>query len=345
VLSGVALLGNVMPQVTVSANGTLVMRSGRSTGGGFGVHELVWVDRAGRLARIDSTWTSRLSQSGGNVGWALSPDGTRLAIGLNTNSGDDIWIKQLPAGPLSRLTFDTTAEQRPRWSPDGRHVTYVVDGLTLHQRRADGTGTDEALLTLPVRVLDGAWSRDGRWLLARVGGLAGVSGTRDIVGMRPGVDTAPVRLAAKPAFDEAAPALSPDGKWLAYESDETGRTEVYLRPFPNTEDGKWQASTSGGQAPLWAHSGRELFFVDGARNMVSVPVAAGASPQLGERRVLFRLDGGIYLTAQERYTPFDITPDDRRFIMAREVQRSEEGAATFIIVENWFEELKAKVKE
>ena len=93
-----------------------------------------------------------------------------------------------------------------------------------------------------------------------------------------------------------------------------------MRPFPATDSGKWQVSTNGGQAPLWAHSGRELFFVDGERNMVVTPVQGGAALQLGARRILFTLGDDLYLTASEHYTPFDLSPDDQRFIMAREVR-------------------------
>ena len=139
------------------------------------------------------------------------------------------------------------------------------------------------------------------------------------------------------------PITPPDGRWLAYSSNESGRSEVYVRPFPNTEGGKWQVSVNGGQAPLWAHSSKELFYVDGSRNMVAAPLVPGASFQLGERRTLFRLGDDLYLVPQEHYTPFDIAPDDRRFIMAREVRSGAEAAPTFLIVENWFTELKSKV--
>ena len=100
----------------------------------------------------------------------------------------------------------------------------------------------------------------------------------------------------------------------------------------------------GGQAPLWAHSGRELFFVDAERNMVVAPMQGGATPQFGARRILFTLGEDLYLTRNERYTPFDLMPDDQRFLMARVVRRAEAAERTFVLVENWFEELKAKVK-
>ena len=143
-------------------------------------------------------------------------------------------------------------------------------------------------------------------------------------------------------YDEEAIAVSRDGRWLAYESNETGRTEVFIRPFPNTETAKWQVSNGGGEAPLWARDGRELFYVNADRAMVAVTVGTGDEPQLGERRVLFRLRNELYLAAPEFYTPYDIGPDGR-FIMARSVTPPSTVEAPLIVVENFFEELKAKV--
>jgi len=348
VLGGVAMGANGFAQnVTVSSTGTLVLEVGNASAGGSGErHTLVWVDRTGVQRPVDSAWTFRLGQRQGNVGWALSPDGTRLAIGLETESGDDIWIKQLPAGPLSRMTFDTTDDSRPRWTPDGRSVMYIPRLPEVRQQRADGTGDTEIVLkfTDPGTINEALRSPDGRWLVFRRGGAQGASGGRNISGIRPGVDSAPVPLVAKPDVDESAAALSPDGKWLAYVSNETGRDEIYVRPFPATDTGKWQVSTNGGQAPLWAHSGRELFFVDAERNMVVAPVQGGASLQFGARRILFNLGDDLYLPNSEHYTPFDLTSDDQRFVMARVVRRGEAAERTFVLVENWFEELKAKVK-
>jgi Tol biopolymer transport system component len=306
---------------------------------------MTWIDRTGRRTALDSSWTFRHSLSNGNVGWSLSPDGRRLAIGLNTNSGDDIWIKELPTGPLSRLTFDSTSEERPRWTPDGKSVTYIVDGFgSLRQRPADGTGKEQVLVETPAtpNLLEGSWSRNGEWLLLRVGG-SGPTKLRNILTFRPGVDSTPRELLASSQADESSPALSPDGRWLAYASDETGRSEVYIRPFPGVDEGKWQVSTNGGQAPLWAHSGRELFFVDAARNMMVVPVPAAGPSQMGARVRLFALGDDVLLTPAEWYTPFDVSPDDRRFLMSRLVSAPATRARSFQLVENWVAEVKAKV--
>jgi serine/threonine-protein kinase len=223
---------------------------------------------------------------------------------------------------------------------------YSVRKTELRRQRADGTGDTEIILrfTDPGSIDEVRSSPDGRWLVYRRGGAVGELGGRNIFGIRPGVDSAPVPLVAKPGVDESAAALSPDGKWLAYVSNETGRDEIYVRPFPATDSGKYQVSTNGGQAPLWAHSGRELFFVDAERNMVVAPVQGGATLQFGARRILFNLGDDLYLTSVEHYTPFDLSLDDQRFVMARVVRRAEAAERTFVLVENWFEELKAKVK-
>ncbi len=168
-------------------------------------------------------------------------------------------------------------------------------------------------------IFEGAWSPDGRWLLFRTGGVVGQAGGRDIVGIRPGIDTVPVPVVATP-YDEEAIALSPDGRWLAYESNETGRTEIFLRPFPNTESGKWQVSSDGGYSPLWARNGRELFYVNGNFDMMAVSVAAGSRAAAGPaQQAVLRWATRLYMSRAEFYTPFDVGPDGR-FIMARIVR-------------------------
>jgi serine/threonine-protein kinase len=151
-----------------------------------------------------------------------------------------------------------------------------------------------------------------------------------------------VPLVATP-YDEEAIALSPDGRWLAYESNETGRTEVFLRPFPATDSGKWQVSNDGSAAPLWARNGRELFYVNANRDLMAVTVAPGAELRLGEPHRLFHLGDDLYLTPNEYYTPFDVAPDGR-FIMARSLAPAGAVELPLVVVENWFGELRRKVR-
>jgi len=342
VLDSVAISAGAL--LSVSRSGILVVRHGAGFGLIAGQYEMVWVDRSGTASPIDMGGPLGIDPGGGNPGWALSPDGRRLAIGLLTGSGGDIWVKQLPSGPLSRVTFDQAPDIRPRWLPGGRAISYVASrngNYELRQANADGTGGDTLLVRDANGVYEGAVSPDGRWIVTRIRGGLGHQG-RDIVGFHPG-DTTAVPLVASTAFDENAFRLSPDGRWIAYESDETGRREVYVRPFPNTNDGKWQASTDGGYAPLWAPSGREVFFVDAQRRMTSVAFTAGSPPRFGDRRVLFTMGSDLYLWENDYYTPFDISPDGRRFIMARLLPTTAGGDAPIIVVENWFTELRQKL--
>ncbi len=135
--------------------------------------------------------------------------------------------------------------------------------------------------------------------------------------------------------------MSRDERWIAYESNETGRDEVFVRPFPNTGDGKWQVSIDGGNAPLWAHRGQELFYLNGNAELVAAEVVTTPAFSVGERRLLFAA-GQYFRGTNARY--YDITPDDRRFVFAGPPDiGGPEAGRELIVVVNWFEELKAKV--
>jgi hypothetical protein len=131
---------------------------------------------------------------------------------------------------------------------------------------------------------------------------------------------------------------------LAYQSDETGHTEVFVRPFPNVDSGKRQVSSGGGVAPLWSRDGRELFYLSGDNNMMAVRVAAGATLQLGEPTVLFRVRDELLNVETAFYTPWDVARDGR-FIMARTVHASSAEAGALIVVENWLEEWRRTLKQ
>jgi len=334
-------VGGAFP-LELSRSGTLVTRMGGS-GATENAYEVVWVDRSGRATPVDTGWRFHVTAAGNNHGWALSPDGSRLAIGLLTDAGDDIWVKQLPRGALSRVSYDPAPEYRPRWTRDGRAVTFLSSrtAVGVYQHRADGAGKD-SLLTAGT-IDEAVRSPDGAWLLFRDGATASLSGGRDIKGIRLGADTTRVPVIVT-GFDEEAIALSPDGKWLAYQSDETGRTEVFIRSFPNTETFKRQVSNGGGAAPLWSRDGRELFYLSAGKDMMAARVTAGAPITVGQPAALFHVPDEQLLVEYDYYTPWDVAADGR-FIMAR-VRRPEGGASTTIVVaENWLTELKARVKK
>ena len=178
---------------------------------------------------------------------------------------------------------------------------------------------------------EGALSRDGRCLIYR----SGSGGGRDIYAIRPGTDSAPVPLVTSPSEDYA-PALSPDGRWLAYVSEESRQPEVYVRPFPNAGAARWQVSQAGGTEPVWAHSGRDLFYRNGAGELVAAAVASGPSFQVRSQHVLFPVRDYVKDPWNHSY---EVSPDDRSFLFIR----LPPGAKyQLVAVLNWFEELKAK---
>ena len=325
----------------ISAGGTLILLNGGSGSGGR--FEMVWVDRTGRETPVDSNWTFQLTALGNNHGWALSADGSRLAIGLSTGAGDDIWVKPLPAGAPYRVTFDPTSESRPRWTPDDRFITFLGARQPggIYRHRADGTGAD-SLLVGGNAMDEAVISPDGRWLVLREGSVGAVSGGRNIMGLRLGTDTVPVPVLAT-QFDEEAIALSPDGKWLAYQSDETGRTEVFVRPFPNTDAGKKQVSSGGGVAPLWSRDGKELFYLSRSREMMAARVTPGVMIDVSAPVALFRVRDALLGAESDWYTPWDVARDGR-FIMARLVSGGTYEVGAVVVVENWIAELEAKMK-
>ncbi len=336
VLDSVANLAS-FAYLAVSKSGTLVYRSGRQIMDQR--LELVSIDRSGRGVRLDTNFVFTLTQFAGDYGWSLSPDATKLAIGLYTSSGDDIWIKSLPRGPLSRATFGAGAERRPRWLPDGRSITYISDNGGIFMRRADGTGRDSLLLAVDAN--EAAFTPDGKWLIVRSGARGAVSGGRDIYGMRIGVDTALQDLIVT-EFDENAFDVSPDGRWIAYESDETGRREIFVRPFPNTRDAKFLVSNGGGLGPRWARNGRELYFVSPGNRMMAASISSASGFDAGEPQALFTLPRVMEAYANSWYTAWDVTPDGRFIVVQSVSQQGETFDRPLIVVENWFEEVRRR---
>jgi len=293
----------------------------------------MWVTRDGVAAPVDATWDPQ----GTIQSVALSKDGKTLAVSLVRGAATDVWVKQLPGGPFSRVTFGDSAHFRASWAADGRSLLYLTDRGSgagyAAEARADGTGAPRPLsMFSPYNFVHVIESHDGRWILLRRS--VGEVGNGDIFAMKRG-DTTLVPLLNSPAR-EVSPALSPDGRWLAYESDESGTSEVYVRPFPDVASARWQISLSGGTGPIWAHNGRELFYVNGRQDMVSTEIRPGPAFAVGETRTLFPAGN---FTLAGNFALYDVAPDDKRFLMVQGVAAAE---TELILTENWFEELKAR---
>ncbi len=332
-LEGIGIeVGGFSTNLALSGTGTLVY----TTGGAARNRRPVWVTREGLESPVDSTWEPQ-----GTIAAAtLSPDGRALAVEMVQSSNSAIWIKQIPLGPFSRLTFGDTANLRPTWSPDGRSVIYIgnsnTNGGTPMRRRADGTGKAETLVRSPFAFAHTAETRDGQWLLARRSFLE--PGAGDIYGARMG-DSTLVPLVTGPAT-EIEPAVSPDGRWLAYASNESGVPEVYVRPFPDAGSARWQVSVAGGRDPVWSHTGRELFYLSPTNRLMSVAVSPGAAFSFAQPKSLFStaayVPGGAI-------APYDVSPDDKRFLFLRETTPDERNE--LIVVQNWTQEMKRRARK
>ena len=353
------------PGFLVSNEGTALYLLGRSefAPGPVPNATVVWVDRRGHVEPVDSSWqvntggTYDSASPNAETGWglALSPDGRRIALTLLTDLGTDVWIKQLPTGPLSRLTLNPGVDRAPAWTPDGRAITFLSDRpippdttrhagrFALWEQSADGTG-EPRLVWGKDAPTDGFRTPDGRGIVLGTAGSAG----GDILAAQPGVDSVARRIVAT-GFDEGGAVLSPDSHWLAYVSNEQGEDEVFVRPLPDVNSGKWQVSNGGGSAPLWAHSGRELFYINGnsvrGATMNVVEIHSGPPFSADAPRALFATPGWVRAGSRARGT-YAISPDDQRFLMVREnIWGEMAGTPTMVVVENFFEELRAKLKK
>ena len=296
----------------------------------------VWVERDGTAREVDPGWTTPGNPTQSSL--ALSPNEDRLAISILDSEGVwDLWVKRLDTGPLSRLTFEGPQNRRATWSPDGQSLTFVSTrgggGGDLWTKRADGSGPAELLIDREGDMAEGFYSPDGMWLVSREGGGSASEG--DIFALRPGVDSEAVSLVAT-EFGARSPALSPDGRWLAYVSNEAGREDVYVRPFPDTDSGRTLVSPDGGVEPVWAHSGRELFYRNGADELVAVRFSGDPTFTVVQQDVLFPMAG--YLPS-DGHPMYDVSSDDLRFVMLR-IFDDGAGAFELILVENWAEELR-----
>jgi eukaryotic-like serine/threonine-protein kinase len=288
-------------QFGVASNGTLVYQ--KRIGGNVGV---VWVDRAGVMTKVDTSLVGDFQSP------ALSPDGNSIALAVGTGSGSEVWVKQLTTGSFTQLSSDTKNADRPMWSPDGRNIAFL-GGLTARRtawlRRADGSDKVAPFLKHPAPFDEVQFERTGRYTIFRSEGSG--QGTRHLMMMERGVDTVP-RMLIREKYDTYAISLSPDGRWLAYVSEESGAREVYVRPFPNIDAAKFAISVGGGMEPLWRRDGSELFFRNPRGDMYAVPVTSGPTFTRGAQKLLFSRPG---LTIQDYYRNYDVSTDGKRFLM------------------------------
>jgi eukaryotic-like serine/threonine-protein kinase len=326
VLEGVSQSSsNGAAQYSISAAGTLAYIPGNVQAA---QRRLVWITRDGREQLLPASPHAFR-------GVRLSPDGRHAAVAIDEEE-TQIWDYDLSRDTLTRLSFGGNIGSNPIWSSDGQRIAFSSnkDGpVNIYWQLADGSGGPERLTTSENINTAMSWSPDGRFLA--------------FIEINPttGYDIWMLRLSDRKAepflrtpFNESVPRFSPDGHWLVYTSDESGRSEIYMQPYPGP-GGKRQISSEGGTEPAWNSTGRELFYRNGDK-MMAVDIATQPRFTAGKPHLLFE---GHYEPTPGSNPNYDVTPDGQRFLMLKPSDTSEATPTQINLILNWFEELKHRV--
>jgi eukaryotic-like serine/threonine-protein kinase len=307
---------------SVSSGEVLVTQTGK----GASISQLAWFERSGKPGG-----TAGVPGAYNNV--RLSPDGHRVATDQSDADGrnTDVWILDPARGATTRLTFDPSSHQAPIWNPDGKQIVFNSNrnlGIYLRLKNADGSGSEEDAADLGPASSGNAWdwSRDAKYILFRK--------TNELWYLSWPERIAKPLLQAKWTVRNAQ--FSPDGRWIAYSSNETGSMEIYVSPFLSG-NGKWQVSTGGGQEPRWRQDGKELFYVSQDGKMMAVPVKLGASFEAGSPVAMFQTHRRQSISSQDVFS-YDVSSDGQRFLIITKMD--EANAAPLSITLNWASEME-----
>jgi hypothetical protein len=308
---------------SASTNGVLTYRAGETQ-----ARQLVWYDRNGREL-------GAVGEPAEYGNFALSPDGRRLAVQQDDpRSGNpDLWIRDLARGVSSRFTFDPAADGSPIWSPDGREIVFASarkGAGELYRKPASGASEEAEIFASDEALSPAEWSRDGRYIVFN---SRNAETGWDIWALPTLGEKEKAFPVVRTRFGDVRASLSPDGRFIAYQSNESGRAEVYVQEFPEPQ-GKWQVSTSGGTEPRWSGSGKEIFYLAPDLKLMAVAVQTTGTFAAGMPEALF--DAKLHPIVQRgRYAP---AADGQRFLLLAPVGRDSILPTT--VVQGWASDIR-----
>ena len=305
--------------LSVSAAGLVAYR-----GGGAGLWQLTWFDRAGKAVGVAGEPDANSVNAP-----ELSPDGRRVAVDRTVQGNRDVWLMDLVREGITRFTFDAAVDGFPIWSPDGSRIAFESKrkggSFDIWLKPSSGAGTEELLLETPNDEWPYDWSKDDRFLLYH---LTDPKTGPDLWSLpMTGNDRKPAVVVNTP-FAEQGGQFAPDGRWVAYETNESGRLEIVVQPFPEPS-GKWQLSTGGGRHPRWRADGKELYFIAPDGTLMAVTVAAsGSTFEAGKPVALFPMSASLSLDMSEY-----AVSRDGRFLINQTIEVS--TAVSITLIQNW----------
>jgi len=302
----------------VSENGTLAYRSGAQTEN----RELVWLDRAGKRLGV-------LGKPGEYWQLEISPDEKTVAVVMGNPARSDVWLEDVARGVVTRFTFRPGLNAFPVWSPDGSRLVFSLLSLNLYfsdvyQKAAGGNGQEELLLHAGLNGFPGDWSPDAKWIVYT---RTGQNTANDLWLLPLEGDRKPVPYLQTP-FDEQLARFSPDGKWMAYQSNESGQNQIYVQSVPPS-GAKYQISAAGGTMPRWRRDGKELFYASADQKLMAVPIKLGSTVEPGTPQPLFPIPP---VRANVSYAP---SRDGQRFLVNVPAGGESAAAPPITVVTNW----------